>query len=78
MGTLRLRLPESLHRRVQELAQKGGISIHQFIATAVAEKLSTLLTEESLETRTRRGSRQGFERALEKVRDAPPDPQDAL
>ena len=37
MSTLSLRLPESLHRRVKEMASQEGISINQFISTAVAE-----------------------------------------
>ena len=37
MTTLSLRLPESLHRGVKELAKQDGISINQFIAVAVAE-----------------------------------------
>lgn len=36
MSTLSLQLPDSLHRGVRELAEKEGISINQFIATAVA------------------------------------------
>lgn len=38
MSTLSLRLPDSLHKRVRDLAQQEGISINQFIRTAVAEK----------------------------------------
>ena len=44
MGILSVRLPESLHQGVRELAQREGISINQFIATAVAEKLATLMS----------------------------------
>jgi len=43
----------------------------QFIATALAEKLSALMTHEYLE-RGRRGDRQKFDRALAKVRDVEP------
>jgi predicted HicB family RNase H-like nuclease len=39
MSSLSLRLPESLHRKLRELAEREDISINQFIATAVAEKL---------------------------------------
>ena len=39
MGILSVRLPDSLHKGVRELAEREGISINQFIATAVAEKL---------------------------------------
>lgn len=36
MSSLSLRLPESLHQKVRELAERDDISINQFIATAVA------------------------------------------
>lgn len=76
MSTLSLRLPESLHRKVRELAQEEGISINQFIATAVAEKMSALLTEEYLEKRARRGSRERYDAALAQVADVEPDEWD--
>lgn len=78
MSTISLRLPHSLHKRVRELAQREDISINQFIATALAEKMSALLTGEYLEERAKRGSRRKFERALSKVRDRKPDEQDTL
>ena len=78
MSTLSLRLPESLHKQVRELAQREGVSINQFIAAAVAEKMSALMTQEYLEARAQRGSREKFERALGKVRDVPAEPEDRL
>jgi hypothetical protein len=78
MSTMSVRLPDSLHKRVRDLAKREGISINQFIATALAEKLSALLTSEYLEERARRGNRKRFERALGKVRDGEPAPGDRL
>jgi hypothetical protein len=78
MSTLSLRLPESLHKQVRELASREGISINQFIATAVAEKMSALLTEEYLEGRAKRGDRARFERALAKVKNRTPDTHDQI
>jgi hypothetical protein len=78
MSTLSLRLPESLHKKAKEVAKREGVSMNQLISTALAEKLSALLTEEYLEARARRGSRAKFERALEKVRDREPDEGDEL
>jgi hypothetical protein len=78
MSTISLRLPESLHKRARELAQKEEISINQLITTALAEKMSALLTEEYLEERAKKGSRRKFERALSKVRDIEPEPRDSL
>lgn len=67
MSTMSLRLPESLHRQVRELAEREGISINQLVTTALAEKMSALMTREYLEPRARRGSREKFNRALAKV-----------
>jgi len=78
MSTISLRLPESLHKQVRELASQEGISINQFAATAIAEKLSALMTKSYLEQRAARGDRGLFEQAMAKVSDAPPDEQDQL
>jgi len=78
MSTISLRLPESLHKQVRELASQEGISINQFAATAIAEKLSALMTSSYLEQRAARGDRGRFEQALAKVSAAPPDEQDQL
>jgi hypothetical protein len=76
MSMLSLRLPESLHRKVRELAAKESVSINQFIATAVAEKMAALLTEEYLEERARRADPAAFDRILARVPDVPPMPGD--
>jgi hypothetical protein len=78
MSTLSLRLPDSLHKRVRELAQQEGISINQFVSTAVAEKMAALLTVDYLEERARRGSREKFLAVLAKVPDTAPELGDKL
>ena len=76
MSSISLRLPESLHQRVRELAAREDISINQLITTALAEKMSALLTAEYLQERANRGSRTRFDRVLRKVRDVEPDESD--
>lgn len=76
MKELQLRLPKSLHRQVMELAQREGVSINQFITTAVAEKFSALMTAEYLARRAKRGDRAAFERVLARVRDEELEPND--
>lgn len=78
MSTLSLRLPASLHKRLADLAEREGISINQLIATAVAEKMAALDTEQVLEARAKRGSRPRFLAALAKVPDAAPVSGDEL
>jgi hypothetical protein len=78
MSTLSLRLPESLHKHVKELAEQEGISINQFVTTAVAEKMSALMTEDYLEQRAKRGNRKAFDAVLRKIPDVVPEEHDRL
>ena len=78
MGALSLRLPESLHRKLGEVAEREGVSINQLISSAVAEKMSALMTEEYLAARAKRASRRKFEAVLAKVPDVEPDASDRL
>jgi len=64
MSALSIRLPDSLHKRIKETAQRDKVSINQMITLAVAEKLSALETEDYLAQRASRGSRDKFRKAL--------------
>ena len=72
MSSLSLRLPNSLHKQLRELAQREGVSINQFITTAVAEKISALATVDYLDERAKKGSRKKFRAVLAKIRDVEP------
>lgn len=78
MSTISLRLPDSLHERIRKLAKKDRISINQFAASALAEKISALETEDYLSQRARRTSRAKFDRALSKVPDVEPENRDKI
>lgn len=73
-----LRLPDSLHERIRKLAKKDRISINQFAASALAEKISALETEDYLSQRAKRASRVKFDRALSKVPDVEPENRDKM
>lgn len=76
MSTLSLRLPDSLHDTARTLAREEHVSINQLISTAVAEKISALMTETYLLERAAKGSRKKFKDIMSRVPDVPPDPQD--
>jgi uncharacterized protein (DUF1778 family) len=78
MSTLSLRLPDSLHEEIKILAKKEGISINQFISSAVAEKMSALLTESYLIERASKGSEKSFLNAMSKVPDVEPNNDDKI
>ncbi len=73
-----VRLPDYLMKHVRELAEREGVSVDQFIASAVAEKASAWTTLDYLKKRAERGSREKFLAALEKVPSVEPDPEDRL
>ena len=78
MSIVQVQIPVSLHKSLHDLAGRDGISIDQFISTAIAEKLSALMTENYLKERAKRGSRSKYEAILAKVPDVDPEAYDRL
>jgi len=76
MKKFSLVLPNSVQRHLKELATKEGISINQLIASAVAEKVSAIATEEYLQTRAERANASAFQAILAKIPRREPMPGD--
>ena len=72
MGALSLRLPESIHRHIREIAKAEGVSINQLISSAIAEKISAIMTEEYLERRAKRADINKMKAILNDVADRKP------
>lgn len=75
MTALTVRLPNSVHAKIRELAARDEISVNQFIASAAAEKLASMLTLDYLRQEAANGRRQDFERYLNAVPDVPDEAQ---
>jgi len=78
MSTLSLRLPDSVHNKIREFSRKEGISINQFIASAVSEKISAFATLDYLEMRAKRANKKKYEEALSKIPNVEPEDYDRL
>jgi hypothetical protein len=78
MSIVQVQIPDSLHKSLSDLAGRDGISIDQFISTAIAEKLSALMTENYLKDRARRGDQAKYEAILAKVPDVEPEEHDRI
>jgi uncharacterized protein (DUF1778 family) len=78
MSTLSLRLPNSLHEQIRQLAKQEGISINQFLASAAAEKMAALLMEEYIESRAKKASLKKFRNVLKKVSNSEPEEYDRI
>src|SRR6267143_686995 len=62
--TYPLRLPRSLNKAVEQQSKEDGTSINQFMATAVAEKLSALQTAEFFASRKARADFKVFDKLM--------------
>ena len=73
-----IRVPDSLHNAIKDLATKEGYSMNQFLITAAAEKLSSLDTVDYLRARAERADLAAFDRIMKKIPSGPPDSGDEL
>jgi uncharacterized protein (DUF1778 family) len=78
MSALSLRLPDSIHRYIKEIAKREGVSINQFISSAVSEKISAIMTDELLSERAQKAKKGSLKKVLDRVPNRPPIPGDEL
>jgi predicted transcriptional regulator len=78
MTALTIRLPDSVHRKIKELAANDGVSVNQFIASAAAEKMASVMTLDYLRAEAAKGHREDFLAVLNRVPDVPPESGDEL
>ena len=78
MSTLSVRLPDSIHGGIRRAAKEDHISINQFIASAVAEKLAVYNAKTWFEERVAQSDTTAFDRALKKVGKGKPAKGDEL
>jgi hypothetical protein len=70
--TYPLRLPRSLKEAVVRLSREDRTSINQFVATAVAEKVSALQTARFFTDRKARADFKAFDRIMNRKGGKPP------
>jgi len=76
MTALTIRLPDSVHRKIKELAAGDGVSVNQFIASAAAEKMASVMTLDWLRAEASQGRREDFLAVLNAAPNVPPAPGD--
>jgi hypothetical protein len=78
-GTYPLKLPASVKAAAARLAREDGVSLNQWIASAVAQKVGAVETAaDLLQHWSSRGSSAGLLRVLEAAPDVAPAPEDRL
>ncbi len=76
--TYPLRLPRSLKDAVVRLSKQDGTSINQFVATAVAEKVSALETARFFQDRKARADFKAFDKIMKRRGGEPPREGDEM
>ena len=76
MSTLNISIPDSYHEMVKTVSKEDKISINQFIASAIGEKLSAMQTAAYLQKRAEKGSREKFLSVLNNVSNTEPEEYD--
>ncbi|PKD38242.1 toxin-antitoxin system HicB family antitoxin [Methylomonas sp. Kb3] len=77
-STYPLRLPRSVKAAVEKLAKEEGVSLNQFVATAVAEKLAAMNTAAFFSERKNRADFDAFKKILTREGGQPPRTGDEL
>jgi hypothetical protein len=77
-GTYPLKLPLSIKKAAQRLAKEDGVSLNQWIAVAVAQKVGTVETAASFFARRSEGPPEDLVALMRSAPDAPPVPGDEL
>jgi hypothetical protein len=78
-STYPLKLPLSIKKAAQRLAKEDGVSLNQWIAAAVAEKVGVVETAaEFFKRRSGKASGAGMMRFLRSAPRAMPEPEDQI
>ncbi len=77
-STYPLRLPRSVKAEVERRAKADGVSINQFVATAVAEKLAAMNTAQFFAERREKADFTAFDRIMQRKGGELPRPEDTL
>lgn len=78
ISTYPLRLPASLKAAVVEISREEGTSINQFVAVAVAEKVSAMKTAEFFTAKRNEADIDAALRILRRAGGQPPVADDAM
>ncbi|MBP7779925.1 MAG: toxin-antitoxin system HicB family antitoxin [Burkholderiaceae bacterium] len=71
MTAITIRLPNSVHQKIKELAARDDVSVNQFIASAASEKMASVMTLDFLKAEATKGKRSDFDHYLSMVPDVP-------
>ena len=78
MDSITINLDESLKKALKEIEKKENISIQEFIASAIREKIDIFMSSDYISNRAKGASKEKFEQAMLTIPETEPDEFDRL
>ncbi len=78
MSLATVAIPDSLYERAKQMAEKEHVSVDQFVASAVAEKMAVVEKEGYIALRAKRADEKRIREALSQIPDTAPAEHDKL
>ncbi len=78
MSTLQVNVPDSIRHRVEHFAQADGVSVDDFVASILAQRIAAADADSYIQKRAVRGSAGKLIDLLAKAPDMPPEQADQI
>ena len=71
MSTVTIQIPDYLKLHIENLVEREGMTLDQFFATAVSEKIAAIEAVDYISSRANRANEDAFQAALSKIPSTP-------
>ena len=78
MSTLNISIPDSVRSRIEFFAGEDGVSIENFVATILAQRVAVADADSYIRKRAMRGSPERLMELLSAAPNVAPEPQDQI
>jgi hypothetical protein len=78
VSTLKIKIPDSIRSRVEHFARKDGVSVDDYVASVLSQRVAVADADSYVQNRAARGSSDKLLELLGKAPDVEPEPHDRI
>lgn len=78
MSTLNIQIPESIRSRVEDFAREEGVSVDEYIASILSQRIAVADVDSYVQIRAAKGSSKRLIELLDKAPNVEPEPHDRI
>ena len=71
-------IPDSVRSRVEDIAREDGVTVDDFVATVLLQRVAVANADSYVRSRAKRGSASKLTELLDKAPNVDPDPSDRI